>query len=71
VWLELPVHDDRILFELLILEGAQAGLAWQTVLNKRENYREAFSGFEPGKIARYGSKTCGDYSVTPGSFGIG
>jgi DNA-3-methyladenine glycosylase I len=52
----VPVHDDRVLFEFLILEGAQAGLSWQTVLNKRENYRKAFSRFDPGKIARYGAK---------------
>lgn len=52
----VPVHDDRTLFEFLVLEGAQAGLTWQTVLNKRENYREAFHAFDPGKIARYNSK---------------
>jgi DNA-3-methyladenine glycosylase I len=51
-----PVHDDRTLFEFLILEGAQAGLSWQTVLNKRENYRKAFDGFNAEKIARYGAK---------------
>ena len=50
----VPVHDDRVLFEYLILEGAQAGLSWQTVLNKRENYRAAFDNFEAEKIARYG-----------------
>lgn len=49
----VPVHDDMILFEFLVLEGAQAGLAWQTVLNKRENYRKAFDRFDPAKIARY------------------
>jgi len=48
-----PVHDDRVLFEFLILEGAQAGLSWETILNKRENYRKAFSGFDPKKIAKY------------------
>jgi len=48
-----PVHDDRKLFEMLILEGAQAGLSWITVLKKREAYREAFDGFDPAKIARY------------------
>lgn len=48
----VPVHDDRTLFEFLILEGAQAGLSWQTVLNKREGYRTAFWNFEPGKVAR-------------------
>ncbi|MDO8621898.1 MAG: DNA-3-methyladenine glycosylase I [bacterium] len=52
----VPVHDDRTLFEFLILEGAQAGLAWQTVLNKREGYRKALSGFDARKIARYGAK---------------
>src|SRR3989338_7057555 len=52
----VPVHDDRTLFEFLILEGAQAGLSWQTVLNKRENYRKAFDGFHADKIARYGTK---------------
>ena len=52
----VPVHDDQKLFEFLILEGAQAGLAWQTVLNKRENYRKAFDGFQVEKIARYGTK---------------
>ena len=52
----VPVHDDRVLFEFLILEGAQAGLTWQTVLNKRESYRAAFDGFEAHKIARYGAK---------------
>jgi DNA-3-methyladenine glycosylase I len=49
----VPVHDDRLLFEYLILEGAQAGLSWQTVLNKRENYRAAFDNFDVEKIARY------------------
>lgn len=52
----VPVHNDRTLFEFLILEGAQAGLSWQTVLNKREHYRKAFSGFDAKKIARYGAK---------------
>jgi len=50
----VPSHDDRHLFELLILEGAQAGLSWNTILNKRENYRRAFDGFDFEKIARYG-----------------
>ena len=49
----VPQHDDRVLFEFLILEGAQAGLSWDTILRKRENYRKAFSGFDPKKIARY------------------
>ncbi|HEX8012953.1 MAG TPA: DNA-3-methyladenine glycosylase I [Casimicrobiaceae bacterium] len=49
----VPVHDDRLLFEFLILEGAQAGLSWQTILNKRDAYREAFAGFDPAKVARF------------------
>src|ERR1700693_58342 len=49
----VPVHDDRRLFEFLILEGAQAGLSWETILNKRENYRRAFDRFDPKKVARY------------------
>jgi DNA-3-methyladenine glycosylase I len=49
----VPVHDDRLLFEFLILEGAQAGLSWSTILNKREAYREAFAGFDPAKVARF------------------
>lgn len=49
----VPVHDDRKLFEFLLLEGAQAGLSWITVLRKRENYREAFDGFDPEKIEKY------------------
>lgn len=49
----MPVHDDRTLFEFLILEGAQAGLSWNTILNKRENYRRAFEGFHPERVARF------------------
>jgi DNA-3-methyladenine glycosylase I len=49
----VPLHDDRALFEFLILEGAQAGLSWSTILNKRENYRKAFDRFEAKKVARY------------------
>lgn len=49
----VPVHRDRMLFELLVLEGAQAGLSWLTVLNKRENYRRAFGHFDPAKVAQY------------------
>jgi len=49
----VPLHDDRRLFELLILEGAQAGLSWETILQKRENYRAAFDQFDPTKVARY------------------
>src|ERR1700745_3948873 len=52
----VPVHDDRVLFEFLILEGAQAGLSWTTILKKRGNYRSAFDGFRPEKIARYGKR---------------
>ncbi|MCZ6688990.1 MAG: DNA-3-methyladenine glycosylase I [Planctomycetota bacterium] len=49
----VPIHDDRKLFELLILEGMQAGLSWLTILKKRDTFRQAFDGFDPGKIARY------------------
>ncbi len=49
----VPVHDEGTLFEFLILEGAQAGLSWNTILNKRENYRKAFAGFDPARVARY------------------
>ena len=52
----VPVHKDSVLFEFLTLEGAQAGLTWQTVLNKRENYRKALHGFDPAKIALYKNK---------------
>jgi DNA-3-methyladenine glycosylase I len=52
----VPVHDDRLLFEFLILEGAQAGLSWITILKKRENYRKAFDGFRSEKIALYGAR---------------
>jgi DNA-3-methyladenine glycosylase I len=48
-----PVHDDHKLFEFLVLEGAQAGLSWKTILDKREGYREAFAGFDPAKVARF------------------
>ena len=49
----VPVHDDRVLFEFLLLEGAQAGLSWSTILRKRENYRRAFARFDPKKVARF------------------
>ena len=52
----VPVHDDRKLFEFLILEGAQAGLSWSTILAKRENYRRAFARFDPAKVARFGAR---------------
>lgn len=51
-----PVHDDRIFFEFLLLEGAQAGLSWDTILRKRERYRRVFDGFDPKRIARYDTK---------------
>jgi DNA-3-methyladenine glycosylase I len=50
----VPSHDDRHLFEMLILEGAQAGLSWATILNKRDNYRKAFAGFDRRRVARFG-----------------
>lgn len=49
----VPVHDDRVLFEFLTLEGAQAGLSWETILNKRDAYRQAFAGFDPAVVARF------------------
>lgn len=52
----VPVHDDRVLFEFLLLEGAQAGLSWSTILRKRETYRRAFDRFDPRKVARYDQK---------------
>lgn len=52
----VPVHDDRVLFEFLVLEGAQAGLSWGTILRKRESFRRAFDGFDPRKVSRYGRK---------------
>ena len=52
----IPVHDDRTLFEFLILEGAQAGLSWETILRKRDNYRRAFDHFDPHKVAKYDAR---------------
>ena len=52
----VPSHDDRHLFEMLVLEGAQAGLSWLTILRKREGYRRAFDGFDPAKVARFGPR---------------
>jgi len=52
----VPQHDDRVLFEFLILEGAQAGLSWETILKKRENYRKAFDNFDAAKVARYDAR---------------
>jgi len=62
----VPVHHDRTLFEFLILEGAQAGLSWNTILNKRENYRTAFDGFDPERVARYDRRKIGRLLRDPG-----
>jgi DNA-3-methyladenine glycosylase I len=62
----LPQHDDQVLFEFLILEGAQAGLSWDTVLQKRENYSAAFDGFNPQRIARYDSRKRQNLLRNPG-----
>jgi DNA-3-methyladenine glycosylase I len=62
----VPVHDERLLFEFLVLEGAQAGLSWQTILNKRDAYREAFAGFEPARVARFDSKRIERLMGNPG-----
>lgn len=61
-----PIHDDRVLFEFLILEGAQAGLSWETILKKRENYRRAFAGFDPVKIARFDARRVERLLADPG-----
>ena len=55
----VPLHDEQLLFEFLVLEGAQAGLSWLTILKKRENYRKAFEGFDPQRVARYGARETG------------
>jgi len=62
----VPVHDDRIQFEFLLLEGAQAGLSWYTVLRKRDNYRRAFADFDPGQVARFGDAEIGALLQDPG-----
>src|SRR5437667_8647398 len=62
----IPVHDDRKLFEFLILEGAQAGLSWETILRKRENYRAAFDDFEATRIAGYGPSEVERLLADPG-----
>ena len=62
----VPVHDDRKLFEFLILEGAQAGLSWDTILNKRENYRAALDGFDPERVARYDRRKTQQLLRNPG-----
>ena len=62
----VPVHDDRTLFEFLILEGAQAGLNWLTVLQKRESYRQAFAGFDPAQVARFSAAEQAKLLANPG-----
>lgn len=62
----VPVHDEMLLFEFLILEGAQAGLSWSTVLNKRQRYREVFDGFDPQKVASYGEAKIAELLGDPG-----
>jgi DNA-3-methyladenine glycosylase I len=62
----VPVHDDRVFFEFLILEGAQAGLSWSTILNKRDAYREAFVGFDPARVARFDHATVDRLMNNPG-----
>jgi DNA-3-methyladenine glycosylase I len=71
----VPVHDDRLLFEFLILEGAQAGLSWSTILNKRDNYRKAFDNFDARKVAKYDprkiKKLLGDTGIVRNRLKIG
>lgn len=62
----VPQHDDTVLFEFLILEGAQAGLSWETILKKRENYRQAFDRFDPKKVARYDKVKTSQLLENPG-----
>src|SRR5580704_6471595 len=62
----VPVHDDRTLFEFLVLEGAQAGLSWETILNKRENYRAAFDGFDAQRVAKYDPRKIAQLLKNPG-----
>jgi DNA-3-methyladenine glycosylase I len=62
----VPVHEDRLLFEFLILEGAQAGLTWRTILDRRDSYRRAFSNFDAAKIARYGARDVKRLLADPG-----
>jgi DNA-3-methyladenine glycosylase I len=62
----VPQHDDHVLFEFLILEGAQAGLSWETILRKRENYRKAFANFDPKKVARFDAKKIASLLKDPG-----
>src|SRR2546430_13753517 len=62
----VPTHDDRTLFEFLILEGAQAGLSWEIILRKRDNYRAAFDNFDPHKVARYNPRRVEKLLNNPG-----
>ncbi len=62
----VPLHDDNALFEFLILEGAQAGLSWDTILRKRENYRDAFDSFDPAKVAAYDDDKCAELLLNEG-----
>ncbi len=62
----VPQHDDRVLFEFLILEGAQAGLSWETILKKRDNYRAAFDGFDPAQVAAYDASKIVELLGNPG-----
>ena len=62
----VPLHDDRRLFEFLILEGAQAGLSWDTILRKRDNYRKAFENFDPAKVAKYTDAKCAKHLLDEG-----
>jgi DNA-3-methyladenine glycosylase I len=62
----VPRHDDRVLFEFLILEGAQAGLSWETILKKRDHYRKAFAGFDPSQVARFDARKVAALLADPG-----
>ncbi len=62
----VPVHDDRLLFEFLVLEGAQAGLSWETILRKREAYRQAFDRFQIARVAAYGERDVAELLANPG-----
>jgi DNA-3-methyladenine glycosylase I len=62
----VPARDERTLFEFLVLEGAQAGLSWETILRKREGYRRAFAGFDPGRVARFGARDVRRLLADPG-----
>lgn len=62
----VPVHDDRLLFEMLVLDGAQAGLSWITILRKRENYRQAFDNFDPLVVANYSKRKIEELLANPG-----